>query len=194
MPTVRTTWGTIHWSLCIHRYPNYEDSKETWKEPSLWVHQICGGSVRLAQALGLKSSVFTCFGHTCLLYNSATCSHPNSKSSCCHFILFGFCTFTSSPHVITPSSHPNIHTHNHCFVLVISISIILCLTFAHSRITTLSVSTCNATTGIIVRRASRVLVLRRVKPYQGLSSVMHKYQVELRSRLVWVEMPSRQYN
>jgi len=43
---------------------------------------------------------------------------------------------------------------------------------------------CNATTGVIVRRAFGVLDLRRVKLYQGLSSVMHKYQVEPRSRLV----------
>jgi len=43
---------------------------------------------------------------------------------------------------------------------------------------------CNATTGIIVRRAFGVLVLRRVKLYQGFSSMMHKYRVELRSRLV----------
>ncbi len=43
---------------------------------------------------------------------------------------------------------------------------------------------CNATTGVIVRRAFGFLDLRRVKPYQGLSSVMHKYQVEPRSRLV----------
>ncbi len=50
---------------------------------------------------------------------------------------------------------------------------------------------CNATTGIIMRRAFMVLVLCRVKPYQGFSSVMHKYQVEPRSRLMWVEMPSR---
>ncbi len=42
---------------------------------------------------------------------------------------------------------------------------------------------CNATTGVIVRRAFGVL-LRRARPYQGPSSVMHKYQVELRSRLV----------
>src|SRR6266702_1329543 len=97
--------------------------------------------VRLAQALGPKLPVFACFSCTCLLYNSATCSHPNSKSSCRHFILFGFRIFASSPHVIAPSSHPNIHTHNHHFVLVISVSIVLCLTFAHSHITTLSVST-----------------------------------------------------
>ncbi len=43
---------------------------------------------------------------------------------------------------------------------------------------------CNATAGVIVRRASGVLGLRRVKPYQGFSSVMHKYQVEPCSRLV----------
>src|SRR6266702_7186865 len=36
---------------------------------------------------------------------------------------------------------------------------------------------CNATTGVIVRRAFGVL-LRRARPCQGLSSVMHKYQVE----------------
>src|SRR6266702_2682608 len=42
---------------------------------------------------------------------------------------------------------------------------------------------CNATTGVIVRRAFGVL-LRRAKPCQGLSSVMHKYQVEPSSRLV----------
>ena len=42
---------------------------------------------------------------------------------------------------------------------------------------------CNATAGVIVRRAFNVLGLR-VKPYQGFSSVMHKYQVEPRSRLV----------
>ncbi len=29
-----------------------------------------------------------------------------------------------------------------------------------------------------------ILVLHRVRPYQGLSSVMHKYQVKPRSRLV----------
>jgi len=43
---------------------------------------------------------------------------------------------------------------------------------------------CNATTGVIVRCAFVELVLRRVKPYQGFSSVMHKYQVEPCSRLV----------
>src|SRR6266702_2960313 len=52
-------------------------------------------------------------------------------------------------------------------------------------------SHCNATAGVIVRRASGVLGLRRVKPYQGFSSVMHKYQVEPRSRQVYVEMLSR---
>ncbi len=46
------------------------------------------------------------------------------------------------------------------------------------------ITNCNATTGIIVRCAFGVLVLRRVKLYQGFSSVMHKYQVELRSRLM----------
>ncbi len=45
------------------------------------------------------------------------------------------------------------------------------------------VEKCNATTDVIVRRAFMV-VLRRAKLYQGLSSVMHKYQVEPRSRLV----------
>ncbi len=43
---------------------------------------------------------------------------------------------------------------------------------------------CNAMTGIIVRRAFKVWVLRRVKLYQGFSSMMHKYQVEPHSRLV----------
>jgi len=43
---------------------------------------------------------------------------------------------------------------------------------------------CNATTGVIVQRAFVVLVLRRVKLYQGLSSMMHKYQVKPHSRLV----------
>jgi len=43
---------------------------------------------------------------------------------------------------------------------------------------------CNATTGVIVRCAFGVLVRHRVKPYQGLSSVMYKYQVEPCSRLV----------
>ncbi len=47
-----------------------------------------------------------------------------------------------------------------------------------------SLARCNAMTGVIVRRAFGVLVLRRVKLYQGFSSVMHKYQVELRSRLM----------
>src|SRR6266702_843609 len=42
---------------------------------------------------------------------------------------------------------------------------------------------CNAMTGIIVRRAFKVWVLRRVKLYQGFSSMMHKYQVEPHSRL-----------
>jgi len=50
---------------------------------------------------------------------------------------------------------------------------------------------CNATTGVIVWRVFGVLVLHRVKPYQGFSSVMHKYQVEPRSRLVWEGKPSR---
>ncbi len=42
---------------------------------------------------------------------------------------------------------------------------------------------CNATTGVIVRRAF-VILLHRAKPYQGLSSGLYKYQVEPRSRLV----------
>ncbi|SRR6266702_2360099 len=43
---------------------------------------------------------------------------------------------------------------------------------------------CNATTGVIERCAVRVVILRRVESYQDFSSVMHKYQVEPRSRLV----------
>ncbi len=43
---------------------------------------------------------------------------------------------------------------------------------------------CNTTTGIIMRHAFMSVVLRRVKPDQGFSSVMNKYQVEQRSRLV----------
>jgi len=49
---------------------------------------------------------------------------------------------------------------------------------------------CNATTGVIVRCAFWGSDLS-VKPGQGSSSVMHKYQVEQRSRLMWVEMPSQ---
>ncbi len=44
-------------------------------------------------------------------------------------------------------------------------------------------SKCNATTGVIVRRAFWGSG-SRAKPYQGLSLGMHKYQVELCSRLV----------
>ncbi len=46
------------------------------------------------------------------------------------------------------------------------------------------VQDCNTTTGVIVQRAFVILVPCRVKPYQGFSSVMHKYQVKLRSRLM----------
>src|SRR6266702_3437360 len=58
------------------------------------------------------------------------------KSSPLHIIWFPHLRFASSPHVIAPSSDPNIHTNNRRFVLVVSVSIVLCFAFAHSRITT----------------------------------------------------------
>ncbi len=48
----------------------------------------------------------------------------------------------------------------------------------------LDILECNATTGVIVQCVFWDLVLHRVKPYQGFSEMMHRYQVDPCSRLM----------